>query len=183
MRILCGDPGLKADSFGIAGINADTRNGQIYPKYAREFKRTPFGVVAATMAPIIERIRPDFVGLETNNQGPEALEAFRAAGINARGITTTGRLSPKKRIKWQSMDKTYTVQWIRSLQKRGRITWPKDPSPGMRTLEIQILNYKERREYHGGYRYEAGRGHDDVVMAFILACHMARIYMERADWN
>ena len=181
MRIICADPGLKQDSFGIVGI--ESTGGAIYPRFAREYRRVPFSVIAYEMAPLVAKIRPHFVGLELNNQGPEAVAAWQAAGIKCEGINTTGRLSAKHRIGWRSMDKAYTVQWVRQLQKRGRITWPSDPSPHMQTLEAQVMNFKERREYHGGFRYEAGRGHDDMVMAFVLCCHIARVGMEQASWN
>ena len=119
-NIMCADPARANDRFAFVGVSLIHREAygrhywRINVKFARQYVRTPFSMVATRMMPLIKRVSPHVFGVETNNEGKQAIAAFHAAGIpDIEPITTCGRLSEKKRrIGLNTMDKPYTVQWL-----------------------------------------------------------------------
>lgn len=188
--ILCGDPARGNDRFGLVGISLhhsekiERHFWRINIKFARQYQKTTFEGVAADMSPIIRKVRPDFLGLEINNEGRKALEAFHQQGHkHTKGIFTTGTMTAKNRqTKWESMDKPYTIDWLRRCAAADGpenapafVVPPRKPSPHMQVLMEQITMIKQYRTHTGEFTYRAiSSRHDDLFMAFLLCCHVAR---------
>ena len=182
IRIICGDPAEKGDYFAVVGVDLDIDRGWIFPKYARQWQGLTFPEVARRLKPLIRKIKPKFWGLETNYKGSEVIEAFTAAGIPAQGISSVGLLTSQHRKYWQSMDSSYTVQWMKEMKFSQSFRWPAKPTAHMKLLENQISDIEETRTPSGNFKYAGRRGrHDDLFAAFKLCCHVSRIYMERED--
>ena len=182
IRIMMGDPGRTHDPFGIVGVELDLKTFIIIPKFARHYQKMSFEKVAADMLPIVQKIKPSIFGLETNNEGKKAINEFQKQGINTKGVSTVSVLTDEHRQYWQSMDKTYTVKWVKSMIATRNIQFPSNPSPHMQALEDQISLIAEYITPNGSLSYKARNGrHDDLFMAFILCCHIARIYMDMSD--
>ena len=188
--ILCGDPARGNDRFAFVGASLhhteklERHFWRINLKFARQYQKTTFEGVAADMSPIIRKVRPDFIGLESNNEGKQALAAFHQQGhTQTKSIFTTGTMTAANRKKkWESMDKPYTINWLRRCAAADGpenapafIAAPLKPSPQMRVLLEQITMIKQYRTHTGEFSYKAiSSRHDDLFMAFLLCCHVAR---------
>lgn len=192
VRIVCGDPSgfkdieskNKGDSFGIVGIALDLDRKFVKVRYAKQWTGLSFSEVARKFKPHYNKIKPKFCGLETNNDGKAAIRVFQSMGIDAQGINTVSNLTASSRHKWQAMDKTFTVQYLKGLKYDQRIRWPipKLTTREMKILQDQVASISEYMTPNGSIGYKARRGrHDDLFSAFLLCVHMARIYMERDD--
>ena len=181
MRIICGDPGRSADSFGMFGGILDVKRRMIYPKYAREWIGMSFARVANEFKKDWKAIKPHFFAIESNNEGREkAHPEFERRGMKTQLIATSGMLTERNRFRWQTMDKPYTVQWLREFKAAGQIGWPKSPGRTMKKFENQMLSIEEYTTPTGMVGYRARRnGHDDIFLASLLFFHVCRIVLER----
>ena len=102
---------------------------------------------------------------------------------HTKGIFTTGTMTAKNRqTKWESMDKPYTIDWLRRCAAADGpenapafVVPPRKPSPHMQVLMEQITMIKQYRTHTGEFTYRAiSSRHDDLFMAFLLCCHVAR---------
>ena len=151
--------------------------------------QTSFDDVAQDMLPLINQVQPHYFGLETNNEGREAINAFRRHDIGVQEITTVGRLSEENRRKAiDRMDKSHTVQWFVQCakspptKKPAFIYFPNKPSDHMIVLQEQIQMIQVYLTPNGSFTYKAmSNRHDDLFMSFLMCCHVARIHIERTD--
>lgn len=176
-RIICGDPGRSKDPFGIVGVEYDTMESIIRIKFADRFKDKPFIYVAQQMYPFVQRVNPHYLCLETNNEGKQAIQAFKDAGlVNVLGINTVSNLSGKNwDTKFDSMDKNRTTMVLNDLIKTEKLTFPRYATPEIREL-VNELNQIESKITESGkvsYRARSSR-HDDLYMALLLCIHVVR---------
>ena len=190
--IICGDPARGPDRFAFVGIRLLHREihfrnwFKINVRLAKQYHRQPFWDVAEDMLPLLLKVNPVYFGLETNNMGEGAIDAFSRLGYSdIRRITTVPAMNEINREKnWERMDKPYTVQWLvdcchkRHSEKPALIQFPQKPSATMRVLIEQILMIQEYKTPSGftGYKAMSSR-HDDLFMAFLMCCHVARHIM------
>ena len=192
VRIVCGDPSgfrdidskNQGDAFALVGIELDLDRKAIHIKYAKQWTGLSFLDVAYRFKKDYNKIKPKFCGLETNNAGKSAIRDFQTVGINAHGINTVSNLNASTRHRWQAMDKTFTVQYLKQMRYEQRVIWP-HPSittRHMRILQDQFASIGEYMTNNGSVGYRAMKGrHDDLFSALLLCVHMARIYIERDE--
>ena len=180
VRIIMGDPGSTADPFAIVGIELDLETGNIEVKMAKQFIKTEYGIVAQYFKKLQRTIKPHFMGIETNNRGKEVQKLFHEKyDVKVAGIHTSSHMSEKKRHEGKSMDKPFTVQWLKKYMGKGHIKFLSTNNKDMKELLTQIGLISSITTLSGGITYKAHSGrHDDLFMALLLCCHIARLYME-----
>ncbi len=183
IRIVMGDPGRQTDPFGIVGIELNLESEIIRPRLARQFIKTRYGIVADYLRDIKENAKPDFMGLETNNRGGKVLQLFQEKyNLKLLGINTCGELTEESRERGKSMDKPFMVSWLKQQLIIDNVEFPINPSTHMAELQNQLNQIVGIRGPGGNIQYKATRGrHDDLFMAFLLCCHMARLYLRRQE--
>jgi len=79
------------------------------------------------------------------------------------------------------MDKNEMVKYMIILAGEGRVIYPANKSPEMKELQRQMSIFAEHKTESGkSFAYYAeGNEHDDLVMALMLACFVARYYINR----
>ncbi len=195
VKIVMGDPSgtlkpfeplsdnITNDPFGIVGIHADLIQKQIHVKLARQFKNTKFSVVANELHSIRNKIKPHFMGLETNNRGKEILKLFQTKyHLSLHGVSTSSNLTDQTREQGHAMDKQFMIEWFAQQKQKHNILFPKNPTPDMNELITQVSQISGFKSYNGTTSYKRIRGrHDDLFMALLLCCHIALLYMKRYD--
>ena len=190
--IICGDPARSNDRFAFTGVNLIHRIRfgrhfwRINVRFARQYMRTPFADVARDMEPLINHVQPHYFGMETNNEGREAINAFRSRGFSPQEITTVGRLSEENRQRrMDRMDKGHTVRWFvrcakaPPTKKPAFVYFPNKPSDHMKVLQEQIQMIQVYITPNGSITYKAmANRHNDLFMSFLMCCHVARVHIE-----
>ena len=177
--LIAGDPADSGDAFGLNGCEANLDKKEIRVKYARQWTGIPFSQVAYETKPLWKSVKPTIFALETNYKGTEVLREFKLKGIPVMGIKSVNRLTEENRSRWDVMEKKYTVEWVIGMIKEHRIKFPKDHSIYMQMLISQIQQIRRYRTPSGETTYRAmNNRHDDLFMAFLINCHLARLYME-----
>ena len=76
LKVVMGDPGRKGDPFGIVGTSFNLDDYKIKFKLAKQFKNKPYGEAAHYLQDVKNKIRPNFMGIETNNRGGRVLKLY-----------------------------------------------------------------------------------------------------------
>ena len=183
IRIIAGDPGRMGDAFAVVGIELDMKTGVIRPKLVRQFFKTKYGIVANYLLTIEKKLRPQFMCIETNNRGKRVQDLFlKKYNLKVAGIYTSSNLTEKTRQRGESMDKPFMVQWLKDYIDAGQVQFPENPSEEMQELENQLAQIVGIATPSGGTTYKAQRGrHDDAFMGFLIAVHIARLYLKREE--
>lgn len=102
---------VRHDPFGIVGLLYNHNTHKIQFKLAKEFQNVNYSIIARYLEQIKKTIRPNFMGIETNNRGTSILKLFRTAyGLKfLHGVNTSGDMTAETRQKGFSMDKNYMV--------------------------------------------------------------------------
>lgn len=181
IKIVMGDPGRHNDPFAIVGIEYDTETRKIYPKLARQFIQSKYGVVAEFLLAVRRSQHPNVMGLETNNRGGKVLKLFESKyNLQMTGVFTSFDLTEETMLRGKSMDKPYMVKWLR--ENFSRVIFPQVKTADMQELINQINQIVGIRTPSGHMMYKAQRGrHDDLFMALLLCCHVAMVYQRRQD--
>lgn len=195
IRIVMGDPSgtlkpfdllsdnITNDPFGIVGIQADLIQKKIHVKLARQLKNTKFSSVANEFHSIKDRIKPHFMGLETNNRGKEVLKLFKTKyHLSLHGVSTSSNLTDQTRENGYAMDKPFMINWFAEQKQDHNILFPEKPTHDMSELITQVSEISRFKSLNGSESYKRIRGrHDDLFMALLLCCHIALLYMKRHD--
>ena len=178
-----GDPGRSADPFAVVGIELDMDTGKIKVKLARQFIKTKYGIVADYLLTVRKQLRPNFIGIETNNRGKKVLKLFHEKyNLKIAGIFTSANLTAKTMERGETMDKPFMVKYLKEQLQNNMIEFPPNPSEDMAELLRQINEFVGIRNPSGHTTYKAMRGrHDDLIMSLLLCCHMARLYVKRQE--
>lgn len=124
--------------------------------------------------------------VEVNNVGEHVYEALlRRHGVAVRPVTTVAKLSGDRVKKStasylrRTMPKNEMVLYFLKLKKQHRVKFPAEPNQDMQQLIKQISAFSEKTTDAGNVRYGApGSGHDDGVMALLMALFEARRLLE-----
>lgn len=182
-----GNPGIsdvRNDPFGIVGLLYNHDKHKIQFKLAKEFKDVNYSIIARYLQQVKKTIRPNFMGLETNNRGTSILKLFRSTyGLDfLHGVNTTGDMTPEKRQKGYSMDKNFMVKWFIQKSKEGLFEFPLAPTPDMVKLIDQIPQIVAIKTMTGATSYKAQRGrHDDLFMAMLHALNFIRLFIDQQE--
>jgi len=178
-RIAAIDPGTQQDSFAMVGIECDRKD--IFIIGATQWKHQDYPAMEEQVAVIHKTIvnRPfDHIAVEVNNTGLHVYQSMRRMGLPVIPVNTVRELKdPKKIMLGNSMNKIDMVHWMKRMLLLGKIQFPKPEysSPGTRLLQNQMPKFTRKRTPSGKLSYAAqGREHDDLVMALLIACYVAR---------
>lgn len=177
-RIGALDPGRMKDSFAMVGIQVENKS-HIRIVGATQWKKQEYDTVEKQVHIIHSSVvkRPfDIIGVETNQVGWHVVEALRKLQLPILPVNTVGKITDPKKLKIpKSMFKNDTVEWVQRMNQVGLILFPTKDSVGTLALKNQIPKFTRKLSPSGQVTYSAqGTEHDDLVMAFIIACHIAR---------
>lgn len=184
LKVIMGDPARSGDAFAWVGAAFDLHNYEIQFKLAKQFFHTPYNRVAEWAHKKHEEIKPNFMGIETNNRGQEVLGLFynKYKMQYLQGINTSSGLTEKTRAQGFTMDKTFMVHWFKDAKDRGMIKFPSNPSRDMQELINQIPKISMMLTPGGKTTYKAYRGqHDDLFMAALLCCNFIRLFINQQE--
>jgi len=168
VRIIGADPGKHNDSFAIVLIGIDVEKGIIYIKGAKQWLHQAYQAVEKEIAKISSEKGINYIAVEVN-MNESVAEALRYTyNLPVRFIRTTANITnPKPDL----MDKTDMVYWLIRMHQEGRLQWAESTSEYMKELKRQWSIFGEYKQN----KFEAPTGeHDDLVMALMLACFIAR---------
>ena len=184
-RIIAGDPGRHHDPFGISGVDVNIKLKKIKVKLAIQLIDTPYSAVAVMFKQFQKQFLPDFMGLESNNKGKKILSRFRTEyKLFMSPINTSNNLKLETINQGHSMDKNFTIFWLVHRFKGGDIIFPSREvcTEGMLALIEQINSITLQHTPSGQPTYRAMRSrHDDIFMAFLFCCHIARLYILKGN--
>ena len=184
LKVVMGDPGKHPDPFAAVGALYRQDIDKIQFKLAKQFLNKPYGVVANYFIKVHKTIKPNFMGIETNNKGTRILKLFREKYKMEwmHGVHTSGAMTEEARQKGFSMDKPFMVNWVRDKQKDHFFEFPSMPTKDMQELIDQWPKIVAVRTANGSTTYKAFRGqHDDLFMSALLCCNFIRLYIEQQD--
>ena len=177
-----GDPGRHGDAFAWVGAAFDLHKYEIQFRLAKQFFHTPYANVASWAMDKHKEIKPNYMGIELNNDGKKVLDLFtrKYNMLYMQGITTSANLTEKTRQMGFAMDKPFMVKWFAAAKDRGMIKFPKKPSKDMQELIDQIPKIVELKTIGGQTTYKAHRGqHDDLFIAALLCCNFIRLFIDQ----
>jgi len=172
------DPGKIRDSFGFVII--EIKNGKIYLRGAERWLGRPYKKIVEKIVQYNEEFEFNRIVVERNNVGEFVIEEFKLEyKTPVMPVITSKNLKDQKKIRsLKVMDKNEMVNFIASLKQEHKIRFPKYCSKDMKELKRQISIFAEHRTESGQVSYYAeGKEHDDLVMAFMLACFVGRRYL------
>jgi hypothetical protein len=129
-------------------------------------------------------IKPNFVGIETNNKGKKLLQLYKTKYNMTwlHGVSTSGEMTDESRAKGFSMDKPFMVKWFAEKQQEGLFEFPAEPTKDMQELMDQIPLIASVRTAGGSSTYKAIRGrHDDLFVAALHCCNFIRLFIEQQE--
>ena len=184
LKVICGDPGKSVDAFAFVGASFNLNDYKIKFKLAKQFWRTPYSTVAAYASKIHNEVKPNFMGIETNNRGKDILKFWhRRFGMPyMHGVATSANLTEKTNSMGFTMDKIFMVQWFKEMQEEHMFQFPAKPTKDMQELIDQIVKISEFKTPGGKTTYRAYRGqHDDLFMAALHCCNFIRLFIEQQE--
>lgn len=179
-----GDPGRSNDPFGIVGTMYNHDKHKIQFKLAKQIINQPYSVAAQFLIKMKKQIKPNFIGIETNNRGKRVLALYRTKYKMTwlQGVATSANLTEQTRQKGFTMDKPFMVKWFKTQMEEGLFEWPDDPTPDMQVLIDQVPQIVSIRTAGGQTSYKAQRGrHDDLFMAALHCCNFIRLFIEQQE--
>ncbi len=179
VKILGLDPGKMRDSFAAVGI--EPIKDEVHIRLAKRWKGRDYTSVVNTVIGINLRQHFDHIVLEINNTGMVVQELFSAKGVRTIPVTTTTELKDiKKKVSIKLMDKNEMVRWFIRMKTDHKIKFHGIEDEDIKELMRQVQIFAEHRTDTGHFRYMApGDEHDDMVMALLIGCHVARYYLTK----
>ena len=170
IKVLIGDPGKTTDPFGVVGLEGI--HPIIHIRHAKQFKGTPYGVVANHFEKLHKKINFDLLLLEKNFDYDNVSKAFSHLPITY--VTTSSHLTESTRAKGWSVDKPFMIDWINQAHQRHAILYPPRQSPDMQELKNQR---NEMANVNGSYKRVRNR-HDDLFMSKLIGCNAIRLFWD-----
>lgn len=173
MRILGLDPGKNTDPFGAVLIEADRTS--ILVKGCTQWKNVPYPVVEEKINHYFNEMKIDKIIVESNSMGDHVIDSLRR-NYNlpvAKVFTGAHKLKTTPGV----MDKIDMTMWMNRLIQNAT----EGKTPYMKIVESESEMMKELNrqwavfgEYHKNKFEAPSGGHDDLVMAMMVACYYAR---------
>ena len=175
---------IKHDPLGIIGAQFDLDRYKIQWKMAKQFTNDKFVNVAKYLKKVKRDINPNFMGMETNNQGGEILKLFhRKYDMKyIHGVNMSGELTEVTRAKGYSMDKPFMIDWFKKRKQEGMFEFPEVPTKDMQEFIDQIPKIVQSHTANGSTTYKAYRNqHDDLFMAALHCSNIIRLFIEEQE--
>ena len=186
MRICGLDPGKQKDSFAMVGT--EIKDKKIHVLGAKRWLGRAYLQVERELYKIDEAHPFDYYIVERNNTGEHVLEVLRYQySLPVIAVTTVSLPKDEKRIfSPKFMDKVDMVRYMLIMFNDGRIVFPRNPQGEVKELLRQLSIFAEHKSDGpmgtGNVRYQAeGNEHDDLVMALMLACFYARMFVDKGE--
>ena len=179
------DPGT-SDPTGIVGIDGDLAANKIKVKLARQItepvKYKRYRETRDYLKLLQRKIRPDVMGIETNNRGRDLYIKLKMHGIRLEGINTCGDMNFQNTLKGHAMDKPHMTGWTARAISEQVIEFPEKGLADMDELINQIHTIKPFISPNGSTQYRAMNSrHDDLWSAFLLCCYVFFVMKHRWD--
>lgn len=196
IKVVMGDPSgtldnlksntldIQHDPFGVIGVLYNHGTHKIQFKLAKEFTNTNYGVIATYLKNVKKNIKPNFMGLETNNRGKNILKLFREQYKMKYmyGVATSADLTEETNQKGYTMDKNFMVRWFIEKREEGFFEFPLSPTKDMQKFIDQIPQIVAMKTLTGATTYKAQRGrHDDLFMAALHCCNFIRLFIDQQE--
>ena len=179
ISVLSGDPGISNDPFGVVGQAGTYPEKKIYLRYAKQFIKQPYGIVAKHFGKIQNKIKPNIILLEKNFDYDNISKAFSRLPIQY--ITTSANLTEQTRQNGFAVDKPFMINWLKLKKKNHEILFTENPTKDMQVLIDQYPQIVPILSA-GGYTYKAMRGrHDDLFMAHLIGANFIRLWWDKMD--
>ncbi len=184
MRLAGIDPGKQKDSFAFVGT--EIKDKKIYVLGAKRWLGRAYLQVEKELHEIDEAHPFDYYIVERNNTGEHVIEVLRYQySLPIIPVTTVAKSpSDEKRIfSPKIMDKIEMVRYMIIMFNDSRIVFPRNPTGEVKELLRQLSIFAEHKtEGTGRSTYQAeGAEHDDLVMALMLACFYARMFVDKGE--
>ena len=185
VTIVMGDPAESGDPTGIVGITGNFMTKKIHVKLAKQFKQRDKNVRLQKTGEYLLRVRkkihPDFMGMESNNDGKEIIGKLNLIPLmKLTSINTSANLADETRLRGYSMDKPLMVEWFANQKKLHNIVFADDTKGDMQELIDQIGMIVSGKSPGGSTTFKAARNrHDDLFLALLLCCHVFLVYLNR----
>ena len=186
IKIVMTDPAETGDPTGIVGIQGNLATRQVHVLLAKQItdkdKKLRLFNTFSFLSKVRDTIKPDFMGMEGNNDGKEIIKKLQSKGLILKKITTSSNLTDKTTRRGFAMDKPKMVDWLKKQKIKHNILFPPETKGDMEELIDQIPQIVSIRTLTGGTSHRAQRGrHDDLFMALLLCCHVFLLYLARWD--
>jgi len=175
---------IRNDPFAIVGTQFDINNYKIKWRLAKQFKKDSFQNVAMYLKNVKKKINPNFIGLETNNNGKDILKLFHTKyHLNyIHGVNMSSNLTESTMQKGYSVDKNFMVPWFKEKYEEGMMEFPENPTEDMQEFMNQIPKIIPVMTANGSTTYKAYRNqHDDLFLAALHCCNVIRLFMEQQE--
>lgn len=175
---------IRHDPLAVVGAQFNLDEYKIKFKLAKQFKNDTFTNVAQYIKVIRAQIKPNIIGIETNNRGKEIYNLFRHRYQMPwlHPVHTSSNLTEKTRQKGYAMDKPDMVSWFKQMMKKQMFEFPTTPTKDMQELIDQIPKITAYPTLSGQTAYRAHKGqHDDLFMAALLCCNIIRLFIEEQE--
>lgn len=172
-RIAGIDPGQKKSSFAMVGI--EVVDQKIYIRGARAWNGKAYLQVENDVAKIHEKKPFDYYIVEKNNVGVHVIEVLKyVKHLPIISVTTSKDIrNPEQHP--NVMDKNDMTKWMLILHQQGDLVFPSLDNKHTAELKRQLSLFEEHKTGAGTVSYSATKGErDDMVMALMLACYVAR---------
>lgn len=180
LDILSGDPGKTHDPFGVVGLEGTYPEKKIYIRYAKQFKKQPYEIIADKFSKLNKKIHFDMMLLEKNFDYENISNAFHRLPIKY--ITTSSNLTESTRAKGNTVDKPFMINWLKEQHKKNTIQYSPTRSADMEELINQQNQIVGIVSPSGYATYKAIRNrHDDLFMAKLIGCNIIRIWWDKMD--
>jgi len=178
VRIAGLDSGKSRDSSALVGVHVE--DGVVKILNAKRWLGRNYIDVENEIARI-HRLHPfQFLMVEINSVGAHVYEVLKYKhNLPAFPVTTSKDIKDlKKQAGEKTMDKNAMVKLMLEWFADERLVFPISTNSELDELKRQLSIFAEHRTESGNISYYAeGSEHDDLVMALMLACFKARVYM------
>lgn len=175
---------IKNDPFAVIGAQFDIQRYKIQWRLAKQFKKDSFQNVAMYLKDVKKKVNPNFMGMETNNNGKDILNLFhKKYHLNyIQGVTMSGELTEKTRNKGYTVDKPFITKWFKEKHEEGMMEFPENPKDDMQEFMNQIPKIVPIMTANGSTTYKAYRNqHDDLFVAALHCCNVIRLFIEQQE--
>ncbi len=170
------------NSYGLVGIELDTKESKIYIKLAKEWSRKDFRNIAFEISELYEKHDwgDTFIDQNTGEHFIDSLK--KKFGMPIRVINTQKNLKDPKEIhKIKTMDKIEMSSWFLEQKQNHKIKFPTYDKT-IKTLEEQVGSYSEIISESGSVdNYAPGDTHDHLIKALLISCFSVRKLLDGDD--
>lgn len=174
---------IRNDPFAVVGAQFDIQKYKIQWRLAKQFKRDSFQNVAMYLKGVKKKVNPNFMGMETNNNGKDILKLFNQKyKLGIHGVTMSNNLTEKTRTMGYAVDKNFITHWFKERYDDNMMEFPENPTEDMKEFMEQIPKIVPVMTANGSTTYKAYRGqHDDLFVAALHCCNIIRLFIEEQE--